>query len=257
MIEFHSELGILSRAVHYSNLSTAAQNIGLSQPQLSRIVKKLEEGLDVVLLDRSAKRKSGWLAMAFKLAEVYATNQRKLELDIEHLQNERMLTHLRIGTLEGLNLIASDYCRKLFSQAGVVLIELTVLELEELEEQFQKNNLDLMFSFREPGKKKHKYVLPLGTQVLTKVNNGPVWVVSHYEYERNRLGTKRKKHEKLLICNSLMLRKQWIDEGDSRGWALSEVKKSKQQASEDELPVVLMGNDLLSPKEWQTILALK
>ena len=50
------DLAILSRATHYPNLSIASTHVGLSQPQLSRIVAKLEEQYGVQLLDREARR---------------------------------------------------------------------------------------------------------------------------------------------------------------------------------------------------------
>ena len=60
MQQLYYELGVLAKAVNFKNLSAAALHVGLSQPQLSRIIAKIEEELKIVLLDRSAKRKSGW-----------------------------------------------------------------------------------------------------------------------------------------------------------------------------------------------------
>jgi len=71
MEHFNWELSVLSRAVAYQNLSGASQHVGLSQPQLSRIIQKLEAQWSVVLLDRSAKRKACWTPAAYKLARVY------------------------------------------------------------------------------------------------------------------------------------------------------------------------------------------
>lgn len=247
---------MISRAVHFPTLSSAAQNIGMSQPQLSRIVKKVEDELSIVILDRTAKRKSGWMSVAFQLAQLYASAERKLELDIIHLQEDRMLTHLRIGTLDGLGLIAGEFCRKLFKGAGVIMVELEVYELEKLEEEFNQNNLDMIFSFREPGKKKYKYSVNIGSQEIKKVNQGNTWVVSHYEYEKNHIGKKRKKDECILICNSLHLRKQWIETTKARGWVPSEVNKPKNRYDINEVPVLLIGSDLLSPREWQTLTGL-
>ena len=100
MIHLHWELSVLSRAVAYSNLSGAAMHVGLSQPQLSRIVAKLEKEFGVMLLDRAARRKSGWTPSAFRLAEVYGTSVRKLEVDIQQAVQDSEPNHLTVGTLE-------------------------------------------------------------------------------------------------------------------------------------------------------------
>ena len=55
MQNFSHEFSVLRRAVAYKNLTAASQNIGISQPQLSRIVAKLEQELDVKLLNRDRK----------------------------------------------------------------------------------------------------------------------------------------------------------------------------------------------------------
>jgi DNA-binding transcriptional LysR family regulator len=65
------ELSVISRAVAYKNLSSAAAHVGLSQPQLSRIVQKVEKNLQVQLLDRSSRRSSSWQPIALQLAEIY------------------------------------------------------------------------------------------------------------------------------------------------------------------------------------------
>ena len=256
MVNLHWELSIISRAVHFPTLTSAAQNIGMSQPQLSRIVKRVEDELSIVILDRTAKRKSGWMSVAFELAQLYSTNERKLELDIIHLQQDRMLTHLRIGTLEGLSLVASEFCQRLFKNAGVLIIELDIYEIEKLEEEFQQGNLDLMFGFREPGKKKYKYSLNIGSQEIKKITQGGTWAVSHYEYEKNQLGRKRKKDERILICNSLNFRKNWIEANKASGWVPSAVYKAKNRHEINEHHVLLIGSDLLSPVEWKTLTEL-
>ncbi len=81
----HWELSVLSRAVAYQNLSSAAMHIGTSQPQLSRIISKLERELKTVLLDRTSRRKSGWTLAALRLAELYMKSERRLEHDIKGL----------------------------------------------------------------------------------------------------------------------------------------------------------------------------
>lgn len=70
MQQLYYELGVLAKAVNFKNLSAAALHVGLSQPQLSRIIAKIEEELKIVLLDRSAKRKSGWTNLRSVLHDI-------------------------------------------------------------------------------------------------------------------------------------------------------------------------------------------
>jgi LysR family transcriptional regulator, transcriptional activator for aaeXAB operon len=72
----HWPLSVLARAVHYKNLTSASSHVGLSQPQLSRLVSQLEKELNVTLLDRSARRKSGWTPAAHRVAQIYAISSK-------------------------------------------------------------------------------------------------------------------------------------------------------------------------------------
>ncbi|MHA0112066.1 LysR family transcriptional regulator, partial [Klebsiella pneumoniae] len=66
------DLSVLTRATQYANLSIAADHVGISQPQLSRIVAKLEDQLGLILLDRESRRKSAWTPAAHRLADIYS-----------------------------------------------------------------------------------------------------------------------------------------------------------------------------------------
>ena len=87
MEHLHWPLTVLARAVHHKNLTAASGSVGLSQPQLSRLVSQLERELDLVLLDRAAKRKSGWTHTAFQLAEVYSDYAIKFQNSITAFQS--------------------------------------------------------------------------------------------------------------------------------------------------------------------------
>src|SRR6476620_7479680 len=102
MDNLHWQLSVLSKAIHYKNLSGAAAHVGLSQPQLSRIVSRLEGELGVVLLDRAARRKSGWTPIAYKIADTYFRTSRKLTQSLLQLKSDDQVNQLSIGTLEGL-----------------------------------------------------------------------------------------------------------------------------------------------------------
>lgn len=249
----HNELQVLAKAIHFSNLSAAAQNIGLSQPQLSRVVKKLEETTHLTLLDRSTKRKSGWLPAAFHLAEIFQQTERKLRFDLESLQMGHAFTHLRIGTLEGLADLANKFCHRLFENLGISVVELDIFDIMGLEKLFGSEKFDLIFTFRELGKKKYRYSTTLGYQDLKTAGKGPVQVVSPFEYEKNFGRPQRRKDRQFLISNSLNVRKEWIHTNKGEGIVPSEVRAPKSSYSKNEVPVMIIGSDLLTPVQWEKI----
>src|SRR4051794_20367369 len=101
MDHLHSELSVLSRAVAFDNLSSAAGPVGLSQPQLSRIVSRIEQELGVVLLDRGAKRKSGWTPVAHRLAELFSKSTRHFQEQVQRMLQAAEPTEIRVAALEG------------------------------------------------------------------------------------------------------------------------------------------------------------
>lgn len=254
MLSLHWELSVLSRSVAYPNLSGAAAHVGLSQPQLSRIVSKLEAEFQVQLLDRAARRKSGWTPEAFKLAEVYANSQRKLENEIHKVVKEAEPTHLRIGTLEGLSGIAGQVCRFLLRSTSVNVANLDIHDLNVLEELYLSSELDLIFSSREPGRRKHKHVRELGYQTLDSVDGGgvksPTRVYSTFEY-RTQLGAHHPPGEKVFVSNSLELRRTWIRQFGGHGIIPSELRKNRPANGGEE--VLMIGSDTISPQLWSQI----
>ena len=117
------ELSVLARAVAYKNLSGASLHVGVSQPQLSRIIKRLEETFSVVLLDRSAKRNATWTPTAYRLAEFYSKKMRIFDRELEALIGATQSRQLQVGTLEGLIGMAMPFAHFLLDKAGVRLIE--------------------------------------------------------------------------------------------------------------------------------------
>jgi DNA-binding transcriptional LysR family regulator len=259
----HWELSVLSRAVAYPNLSGAAGNIGISQPQLSRLVAKLEESVGVELLDRGSKRKSGWTPAAFRLAEVYASASATLEKQIRSVAVDAVRKQLKIGTLEGLAPVAADFCRSLFDDVALELIELDIHDLHELEELFAKGALDLVFVPRLPGRKKPRYSRLMGYQALERVasGRGRILVLSPFEHatRRDTAG-----HEipgqaagaRVLVSNSLAVRRRWLEELGGSG-VLPSSLRARSSGGDGALPVHLVGADSLPKDLWERMLKIK
>ena len=249
------ELSVLSRAVAYKNLSGASTQIGLSQPQLSRIIKRIEETLSVVLLDRGAKRNAAWTPLAFRLAEFYIKKMRAFDGELEAILGNVQTRQVKIGTLEGLSDIALQFVHELFLLSKIRLIEIDVFDLDKIEELFLSGELDIVFTSREPGRRKFPYRRDLGYQSIEKIENNPKFnVMSTFEY-----GTKREKLkniEPLLISNSLSMRKAWFTKFGGVGTLPSELKRNISSKNDTE-KVVVLGADTLSPVVWENIQKIK
>lgn len=261
------ELSVLSKAVAYKNLSGAAQNVGISQPQLSRIVGKLESELRAVLLDRGARRKSGWTPLAFQLAEVYLKSVRGLNSDVQKLIEGSEPRILHIGTLEGLIQLAVKFGNHILTSTAIETVEINVYDLNVLEEKFFKGSLDVIFTAREPGRKKYQYSKLLGYQSLELLESSDKFrVMSSFEYGvsevKNARQSKAKKGEeratKTVFSNSLAVRRQWMETCGGIGTLPSSVRSSKKQTvstshnkvvEEDE--VYLYAQDNLSAAFWE------
>lgn len=275
MDHLHWPLSVLGKAIYHKNLSAAADHIGLSQPQLSRLIAKLEDELGVVLLDRAARRKSGWTPVAHKVADIYDRNSRKLSFALQEVQSDDQIQHLSFGTLEGLVPLAIEICQAMFSDTKIPVIELNVYDLSELEEHFEKGELDLIVTCREPGRAKSKYLRPLGWQDLTIVGaddlptgtleGAELKVLSPYEHANliqtgKRNASQREKNEtensRLLVSNSLAIRKLYIENFGGRGQVPSRVMHTRPGTS-TEKPVYLIGSDIIAPGLWEKLAAVK
>jgi DNA-binding transcriptional LysR family regulator len=254
----HWELSVLSRAVAYPNLSGAAGNIGISQPQLSRIVARLEERLGTELLDRASRRKSGWTAAAHRLAEIYASSARALERQMRALAIHAERLELRIGTLEGLAPVATDLSHAILSRTQVATVALDVHDLHVLEELFAKDALDLVLVSRLPGRRKPRYARQLGYQTLERVSRpGRALVLSPYERSNRRdtSGREIPTGERLFVSNSLAVRRFWLERFGGQGVLPSELLPAPPSAKRAEA-VYLVGSDTLPRPLWQRISAL-
>jgi hypothetical protein len=244
------DLSILSRAVAYANLSSASAHVGLSQPQLSRIVAKLESELDVVLLDRETRRKSSWTPTAYRLAEIYARAFHNFRAEVASLTQGLDPDHFRVGTLEGLIPQALAFCHALLSSTKVMVVELDVLDQNFLEEKFTKNEVDVIFSMREPGRKKFRYVKVLGYQTIEPVEKGEPRVYSMFEYASTL--QKGKPKAKTFVSNSLRVRQEWFEQFGGSGSLPSDMR-AKKTGKKTEVPVLVIAHDALPPRVWGEI----
>lgn len=251
MQDVHYRLAILAKAVNHKNLSSAADHVGLSQPQLSRVIGKLEEEMKVVLLDRTVRRKSGWTPAAIQLAEVFLQNEMQLQNSIQRIMGKQVFATLKVGVLEGLANLAMYYVHALFDQLDLKEVHLDIFEVSEIESRFESGELDLMFSFKSPGRQKYRHVLEVGYQSMKTINSdSPFMVYSPYEYVQQR--TKGKKtSKKVFISNSLFVRKRWLETFKGSGHLPSKIHL---KPSEGKFPLYVVGSDLLSPQVWEKVL---
>lgn len=247
--ELSYPLSILVKAIAFKNLSSAASHVGLSQPQLSRIIARLEQGVGVNLLDRQVKRKACWTADAMKLAEMFHSHQRRLDAGIKALQVGGKIRQLHIGTLEGMAPAAMRVAEILFKIPPIEMVTLDVFDLGELESSFINGDLDLMLSTRVPGRAKPKFTATLGYQTLDTVSKGDKFsVFSSFEFARLR----RKSTAQTLVSNSLFIRKQWLENSGGEGWLPSEVIDRPRKDSNE---VLLLGGEWLEKKLWEELIA--
>jgi hypothetical protein len=245
-------LEVLVRAVQYRNLSAASAHIGLSQPQLSRIVQRLEDDLGMTLLDRSVRRKSAWTFEAHQLAEIHVQNQRRLEQSIRVLQTSGRAHVLHMGTLEGLVDVAIRHAKAVFDETAVHLIHLDVYDQNELHAKYLAGDLELILTSRLPSRGKPKFYKLCGYQSLdwTK-SNTRYRIKSSYEFGRSR----RKQEKdlaafKTLVSNSLHTRRSWLEEFGGEGKIPSALQRRGQKGMEE---VLLLGAEGLDPKIWQAV----
>ncbi len=254
--ELSNELSVLSRAIGYANLSDASDHIALSQPQLSRIISKLEKELSVHLLERSSKRKSSWTKMAHELADFYHRFERKFDSEIHEIVKGLETTHLRVGTLEGISGFALKLCEYLLTKSPLKTIELDIYDLDDLSKLFVSDELDLIFTIQEPQRKKHKFRKSLGFQTIVwNDKNQKYLVVSPFEFGNKVYKKWNVEFEKAFISNSLRLRKEWMSHFGGIGTMPSSALHSKKIEKTDE-EVLLLGADSLSLRIWERIAKL-
>jgi DNA-binding transcriptional LysR family regulator len=244
------ELSVLAKAIQHKNLTAAAVHVGLSQPQLSRLIAKIETELNVILLDRSARRKSGWTPIAMDLALTFTKGLTRLQTEILSLASAREQTELHIGTLEGLSNLAIQFAKQCFEQLGMKTVFLDIYEFADLDSHFISGNLDMIFTVKTPGKQKHQRALEVGYQQMERVTSQKeIAVLSPFEHSgEDKKNLDFFKH--VLISNSLAVRSRWLHEFGGTGTLPIDAKKGKGKGY---YSVFLVGSDLLSPSLWSRI----
>jgi LysR family transcriptional regulator, transcriptional activator for aaeXAB operon len=252
------ELEVLSKAVSFGNLTGASSHVGLSQPQLSRIVSKLEQKYQVVLLDRDAKRKASWTPAANRLAEIYVRMSRQFQGEIHLMIEGNEVKHLRIGALEGLSAHAAQCASHILSKTSVSLLELHVYDLSELEEKFMKRDVDIVFTSRVPGRKKYQFEKSLGYQTIDIQTGGPVAgehyrIFSSYQYSPQvKQEVELDSEAKVFVSNSLFVRQSWLENYGGRAIVPSKVSLEKRHKKTEE-SVLMIAHDHFAKSFWEQI----
>lgn len=244
------ELSVLAKAIRHPNLSVAATHVGLSQPQLSRLIQKLEAELKVVLLDRASRRKSGWTPVAHDLASAFHRGLGRLEAEVLSVTRQTDIDELRIGTLEGLAPIAMSLADQFFKKMEIKRIDLDVLEYRDLDSLFLSGQLDLIFTARTPSRQKFKHSVEIGYQQHEIVSNDKnCLVLSPFEWAQ--AGTPELSgYKRYLVSNSLHVRSGWLKDFGGTGTLPVDAKRGKGKGH---YSVMLLGHDLLSPTLWEQI----
>ncbi len=248
------ELSVLAKAVQHKNLSAAANHVGLSQPQLSRLIQKLESEFKIVLLDRASRRKSGWTPLAADLTKAFMRGMGRFEAEILSVTNEREVNELRVGTLEGLAGIAISFSHQFFEKLNMRKVDLDVLDYKDLDSLFLSGQLDLIFTARLPSSQKFKYCQEVGYQQHEVVSQDQNFMVmSPYEWAQAE-PRDIEAYKRILVSNSLMIRSKWLKDQGGTGTIPVDAKRGKGKGY---YSVYMVAADLMSPKVWEKISALE
>ncbi len=245
-------LKLLSICINYRNLTAASKHVGLSQPQLSRIVKGIEEDLGVVLLDRSSPRHSTWTPQARGVAEIYMKAERALEADLDFYLEGSLQKNIKIGCLEGLAGLGVDTAAELLSHTHVERVIVNLYDLNQLEAKFSSLELDLAFTSRTPGNKKLTYEKLIGCQTLFKEKDKDSNFKILSSYEDLGVKSKKAKDSKKIVSNSLAVRRLFKDKYGGEVLLPSEVEYGKG-LGKDSVSVLLLGQDHLSKIIWDKL----
>ncbi len=252
------ELSVLHRAVAFPNLSHASANIGISQPQLSRVVAKLESELGLSLLDREIKRKASWTQQAYKLADIYSRTVQRFQSDLTLIKDTAWPKVIRIGLLEGLIPSFIKVLNYIFTNTDIRTAQIFVYDTSKLEERFLENDIDMIYSFRVPNKKKFKHIKNIAYQRLEYFNcdQASTYTLSEFEYTSQQYKQNYPNMDKstpLIISNSLAFRKEWYKVFDAAAIFPSEPYRTPKK-TDNEIKLYVIAHDVLPDKLWDVII---
>lgn len=248
------ELSILKKAIQFPNLSTASEKIGVSQPQLSRMIAKLEQELKLVLLERQSKRHSAWTKEAFAIADIYFDVSSRFEERLASMHAEVKVNKIKIGTLEGLIPYAMELVHFLIDKKDLKMVEFNVYDKDKLEEKFLKSELDLIFTTWDTRKRKHKYEIMLGYQTLQQIKKNEKYLVkSTFEYSLTTSKKRGKDDAPIIVSNSLEIRKLWLNKFGGTGTLPSSLSKKPITRDENLLEISLIGHETFSKELWEEV----
>lgn len=247
MTALYGPLSVLSLCIDYKNLTAASKHVGLSQPQLSRLIKQVEEELDVVLLDRSSPRHSTWTPSARAVAEIYKKSKKTLDAELDLYLEGSSQKEVKIGCLEGLSELAKKSVSKIFNKTRVTEVTLNIYDLNSLEAKFLSGDLDLIFTSKSPGRKKYSNTKELGFQKITQIKNDQLdlKILSPYEEQSSR---SKKQKSKKLISNSLAIRTSF--QKTYGGSCSLPTEVTTEEPERGGIPVLVIGQDTLSKEIW-------
>lgn len=251
------EIEVLSKAIFYPNLSVAASQIGLSQPQLSRILSRVEAELDIRLLDRDSKRKVSWRPEAEQLAQKYLKASRLWESELQSLNSSQdQIRQIKVGCLEGLSEVLMNYIEAILKYEKVLEnIEIEAVDLGDLEKGFLLGDFDLILSSRSPGKKKFSYMENVGYQSFVHYAGTLNWVVqTPFENAQDS----KKKNKKTIITKSLWLKNLCREKLDASASIPQKPRKkninTKSLDSEKLSPVFMIAQEYFPKGLWSELL---
>lgn len=259
------ELSVLSRSVDYPNLSGAALHVGLSQPQLSRIVRKLEDELHVPLLDRRVRKLAAWTPQARELAKLWSRNLSLFEAQLQGLGGDKAKITwpklFRVGAEPGLVPAASEFAHFLFERFGADKIEFEVQERSALEEACRLGDLHFICISRESLRRVSEFTRRIGWQILAPAGEtARVRVKARSEADevldesRNRRSRGRDSHFRQLVSDSFEVRRHWIEERGAGGvLAGSAREKIGPVPAKQRRPVLLLGSKAVNSGLWDVV----
>lgn len=250
MDDLYWPLSVLSRAIDYKNLTGASKHIGLSQPQLSRVVKQLEEALNITLLDSSSPRHSTWTPEARSLAEVFDRSKQSLTQGISQLQTDTLPKEIHVGFLEGLLDEAMKLVDVVLNSHHIEKVFVDSCDLNILEARFISSDLDLVLTSRSPQNKKYSFQKLIGYQDFIELGGkkkGPK-ILSTFEYQTQKRLTKGAKS---LITNSLYFKKHY--QKDYGGYSLSPGEIVRKPESKNFAEVLVIAQDYFNQELWEKL----